>query len=571
MTTTGKTNGNGTRTWEAPGPGGWRKDDSHMPDPIARYTMDMFIPGFKSGLQTAFREYGFLLSHFDTAVVAGRGYMRARPIGAPEKPSAPPPRFVFKLLFLLHPEMRLRKKNAARALAEKLWRKDADRWFAELREPMRQRLIRLQAVDPHALGEPGLREHVAALRALWAEGIHVHFRQSSAYAVAVGDWLRHTMLWTGASAAECLKVLVTSSPASAVTVGLLDRLAQSVAAVPAAQAALVDLRGDPTGRLARLREASTEVTAAYDAFMGEHGWRLVTGFDLVDLTLHEMPQLVLSSILARQGALTAPPAAAEGRAAALRDRVGAPKRAEYDALLEEAKYVHGLRDDDVGITFCWPEGLMRRGLLAAGASLAKKGRVRSPEHLLDASPDEVDALLGGATTPSADTLAARNAERIENGKVEPPLELGERELPPPDDYFPPECLRLMRAVMTYIANFDLDAAERPAATAATLGGHGVSSGRYEGTARVVRGPQDFGKIEKGDILVAKVTSPAYNVVLPLLGAVVTDKGGSLCHTAIVAREFGIPGVVGTGDATSRIADGARIVVDGDTGIVEIRA
>jgi len=61
------------------------------------------------------------------------------------------------------------------------------------------------------------------------------------------------------------------------------------------------------------------------------------------------------------------------------------------------------------------------------------------------------------------------------------------------------------------------------------------------------------------------------VLLPLLGAIVTDGGGALSHTAIVAREFGIPAVVGTGDATARISDGARLLVDGTQGVVEIQA
>jgi pyruvate,water dikinase len=103
----------------------------------------------------------------------------------------------------------------------------------------------------------------------------------------------------------------------------------------------------------------------------------------------------------------------------------------------------------------------------------------------------------------------------------------------------------------------------------TLQGAGASGGRYEGYARVVRGPDDFENIQEGDVLVVRTTSTAYNVLLPLLGAVVTDRGGVLCHAAVVAREFGIPGVFGTGDATVRIPDGARIVVDGDRGVVEI--
>lgn len=101
----------------------------------------------------------------------------------------------------------------------------------------------------------------------------------------------------------------------------------------------------------------------------------------------------------------------------------------------------------------------------------------------------------------------------------------------------------------------------------TIGGVAASPGTYEGTARVVTSPDDFAAIQEGDVLVAEMTSSAFNVALPLLGAVVTDKGGMLAHPAIVAREFGIPGVVSCEDATDRIHDGDTIIVDGDTGTV----
>jgi rifampicin phosphotransferase len=71
------------------------------------------------------------------------------------------------------------------------------------------------------------------------------------------------------------------------------------------------------------------------------------------------------------------------------------------------------------------------------------------------------------------------------------------------------------------------------------------------------------------VLVTRNTSPYFNVVLPLLGAIVTDRGGQLSHAAIVAREYGIPGVVGTREATSVIPDGAWVRVDGQTGEVRV--
>ena len=102
-----------------------------------------------------------------------------------------------------------------------------------------------------------------------------------------------------------------------------------------------------------------------------------------------------------------------------------------------------------------------------------------------------------------------------------------------------------------------------------LRGLPASPGVYEGPARLVSGPSDFNRIEQGDVLVTVSTSEAFNILLPLLGGIVTDSGGLLSHSAIVAREYGIPGVVGTREATERIPDGARVRVDGDAGEVAV--
>ncbi len=102
-----------------------------------------------------------------------------------------------------------------------------------------------------------------------------------------------------------------------------------------------------------------------------------------------------------------------------------------------------------------------------------------------------------------------------------------------------------------------------------LRGLAASGGVYEGPARRVSGPAEFDRIAQGDVLVTESTTEAFNILLPLLGAIVTDSGGLLSHSAIVAREYGIPGVVGTRDATDRIPDGTRVRVDGDAGEVTV--
>lgn len=97
----------------------------------------------------------------------------------------------------------------------------------------------------------------------------------------------------------------------------------------------------------------------------------------------------------------------------------------------------------------------------------------------------------------------------------------------------------------------------------------AAAGVVEGIARVVTGPEHFNQVQSGDVLVCIMTNPAWVVLFSKIKGVVTDTGGVLAHTAVVAREFGIPGVVGTGDATYRIKTGDRIRVNGSTGIVEI--
>jgi phosphohistidine swiveling domain-containing protein/tetratricopeptide (TPR) repeat protein len=101
--------------------------------------------------------------------------------------------------------------------------------------------------------------------------------------------------------------------------------------------------------------------------------------------------------------------------------------------------------------------------------------------------------------------------------------------------------------------------------------HGLpaAAGIVEGIARIVLGPEEFDAVKKGEIIVCKMTNPAWVVVFSKIKGVVTDTGGVLAHTAVVAREFGIPGVVGTGDATYRIETGNRIRINGNTGVVTI--
>jgi pyruvate,water dikinase len=101
-------------------------------------------------------------------------------------------------------------------------------------------------------------------------------------------------------------------------------------------------------------------------------------------------------------------------------------------------------------------------------------------------------------------------------------------------------------------------------------GTGIGDAPYVGTARVATSADDaIDRLEPGDVLVAPFTGPSYNSLLPILGALVVEIGGAVCHAAIVAREFGLPAVIGAAGATTQIPDGARVEVDPTRGTVRV--
>jgi phosphoenolpyruvate synthase/pyruvate phosphate dikinase len=103
----------------------------------------------------------------------------------------------------------------------------------------------------------------------------------------------------------------------------------------------------------------------------------------------------------------------------------------------------------------------------------------------------------------------------------------------------------------------------------TLHGGAASPGRYAGTVRIIHSDAEFDRLRAGDVLVCRVFLPGWTMLLPRVGAVVTDSGGILSNPAIVAREFGVPLVVATGMGTTLLRDGQLVIVDGTSGTVEV--
>jgi pyruvate,water dikinase len=243
-------------------------------------------------------------------------------------------------------------------------------------------------------------------------------------------------------------------------------------------------------------------------------------------------------------------------------------RAEFDEWLEESRFMHRLRDERGMYNDCWATGLARRAVLEAGRRLQENGVLPDGALAINASHEELVGLLQGDKQPTVDELRRRQAWRdTKTVSDAPPFLGGQPSPPPPVEWLPKKARPNARVVNTIMHEiFEVSARKAPQKTVVGLPVH---PGIYEGPVRIINGPQDFNRLRQGDVLVTRTTGPSFNVVLPLLGAIVTDRGGQLSHAAIVAREYGIPGVVGTREATATLPDGARVRVNGDAGTVEL--
>jgi rifampicin phosphotransferase len=216
----------------------------------------------------------------------------------------------------------------------------------------------------------------------------------------------------------------------------------------------------------------------------------------------------------------------------------------FRRLLHWAQAAAPVREDalaDVGLA--WPQ--VRRMIAEIGRRLQRAGVIDEPDDVFWLRRAEIDEGLGSL------------AEQVEQRKQ---VWRGQRRATPPQ-------LLPKGGWGDMFRNWMPAASEEQ--TGDLIKGTGASAGTITAPARVLGGPQDFGLMQPGDVLVASITTPAWTSLFAMASGVVTDIGGPLSHSSIVAREYGIPAVLGTAVATRRIRSGQLILVDGDAGTVRL--
>jgi pyruvate,water dikinase len=237
-------------------------------------------------------------------------------------------------------------------------------------------------------------------------------------------------------------------------------------------------------------------------------------------------------------------------AAARAALAGSPRRPRaFERLLADAQHIVPIREEQVAeLTLPWP--VMRRAVLRIGEALAERGVLNDPEDVFFLAREEALAGLAGKAQARAVDVVTRRRLRAEQARLVPPVLVGHLARP------------LRRFWDSYPRMFGADPSDD-----AIVSGVPASAGRVTGPVRVIRGPDEFDRLQPGEILVAPLTAPAWTPLFARAAAVVTDVGSPAAHASIIAREYGIPAVVGCVDATSRLRDGMVVTVDGGTGNV----
>jgi pyruvate, water dikinase len=250
------------------------------------------------------------------------------------------------------------------------------------------------------------------------------------------------------------------------------------------------------------------------------------------------------------------------------------ERAAYDQMIELAHRVFPYVEGHKFYCEHWYTNLFFNKIREFGALLSKHGFFPDAEDVFQLSHYELESAIVDLMTSWSNGSPPRGPERwpaivrerkaaiAEWSKHETPPALG----PVPDIIDDPAIVMLWGITRENLDTW-LKAGEMPNSN--EIKGVAASNGVVEGVARVVKAAEEIDRLHHGDILVCQVTNPSWAPVFQKISAAVSDIGGSMSHAAIVAREYGLPAVVGTGTATQKIRDGQRIRVDGGRGIVTL--
>ena len=323
--------------------------------------------------------------------------------------------------------------------------------------------------------------------------------------------------------------------------------------------------GDVLGRLKNV-SAAAPFLERLDRFLERYGDRVGSGYGsevtITEPAWRERPELVLRLASAFLEPGVEPPAQARARRQEARDEQldalcsaceDATAVAAFRSELAYARRRETMLEDHNHYIDQVSHGQLRRALLAAGRHLVGRGVLGASDDVFWLRYRELlDALRAHSPSTFSELIAARKSDHARWRQMVPPPLLGV-----PEPTLPQR--PTLRDDVTMVKG------KNPG----HISGQAASAGRTRGRARLVPDTVTLPDLAPGDVLVANNVGPRWTPIFPILGGLVLDGGALGQHAAATAREYGVPAVINTRDATRRIPDGAWVTVDGGAGIVKI--
>jgi rifampicin phosphotransferase len=558
-------------------PGFWEREASHAPKPWTPMSLSVGSgePRNKA-IRRMFGEFGLLADTLEFAQIGGWDYSRLVPLGGRDRP--PPPAFLMPLLVRLVPIMRRRVADAVAAIRSDKAGRLVEQWYDEWHPELDARIAELREVDLETLDDPALDADTGRAAELLRWGTEIHFTLHGALVPILADLAFTCQEQLGWSDQEFLVLLAGLSSTSTQPAHRLAELSRLATERPAVCALLNRVDRGTANRMATADPEFAEAFADYERDFSIRALR----YEIADPSLAETPELTLR-LLADQLAHRYDPAAeaatlaehrgvAVDRARSALSRHPTAQRERFEKALSRAERAYPVREDNEFFTLSVPIALLRYRLLELGRRLVAREQFVQPDDVFFLTLDEARAALrdGGNRR---ELVTRRRGERAFIEQHPGPPTYGKPPGPPPSlDSLPPEPRFLMKALVWYIDRvMEATFANRDQrADGDVLDGIAASPGRYTGPVRVIMDESRFDRLRSGDVVVCPITSPVWSVLFPSVGALVTDTGGVLSHPAIIAREYRVPAVVATGNATALLHDDQIVTVDGTAGRIELR-
>ena len=518
----------------------WLFDPVHFPDPMMPLTFAVAAAFMRGGI-AGFAQAGLPFKHrvalFNTYV-----YNCIEPTAAPPA-------------------------GVANAILERF----EAHWLDELLPEIKQHLAYCESCDLCGLSLEQLRAHLAeTLRRVERMGV-LHFLAllPSLYAMSQFEEL-YCELFAGATTLEALRLTQGFENQTMAGDRALWRVSREALATPAVRAILSEHAPGEVIPALEQTAAAQGFLADFRAWLGQYGQRLNSVFALAQLSWIEDPTPAIGYLqadLARAEpwpGMDPIPLAAEREQAVAEARAklaGYPQPvvARFEMLLKAAQLATVINEDHN----VWIDQRLfyhvRRVIVEFGQRLAQAGTFDAVNDVFCLQPEE---LLAGPDSAVKSLVQARQAEIERFRHVTPPPMLGTAPALEMPDSGPSPILRAL-------LKGEMGSGGHNQAEAHRVTGVAGSAGVARGPARLIHSLAEAGRLQPGEVLVAAATAPPWTPLFATAAAVVTDIGGVLSHSAVVAREYRIPAVVGTGGATTTFSDGQLLEVDGNTGVVRL--